>query len=258
MDKNETMMKLIKVMTGLAIIPLAFVIMVIFHDRTADKSDYNYEQFSASQYSHGFFNGPDVGSAAEDFTLLDTQGVKHSLSDYRGSYLVLETGSLTCPQYISRIEPMRSVLEDHPDVTFLTIYVREAHPGSLIGSHSSQQEQSTLASRLLTEEPESRTVLVDELTGSVHQSYGAWPNMVYIVSPEGNIAFRGMWNNPEVVSEVLTRLKTNRPVGELATGLTPKFDDTGRVLDRAGGHAKSDFVLGVVASAFGYASTGVN
>lgn len=223
-----------------------------------DTSDYNYEHFAASQYSHGTFDGPNIGESAVDFTLSDTDGNEHSLSDYLGQFVVIETGSLTCPQYVSRIQPMSRIFGEHPDVAFLTIYVREAHPGSRIPQHANLQDKTLLASRLSTEEAEMRTLLVDELAGTVHQSYGAWPNMVYIVSPDGNVAFRGMWNNPDIVSEALRRLKANEPVNDLSRGLTANFDDAGRVLDRAGGYAKLDFVLGVAASAVKYSLSGAS
>ena len=82
--------------------------------------------------------------------------------------------------------------------------------------------------------------------------------MVYVISPEGHVAFRGMWNNPAVVSEVLTRLKAGESVEHIETGITANFGDAARVLERAGGYAKLDFVLGVVASAVGYARKGVD
>ena len=178
-------MKILFIVLGvLLLIPILFGVAVFAHHNLVDTSQYNYEHFAASQYHHGTFDGPDVGETAVDFQLYDTQGAEHALSDYRGQYVVLETGSLTCPQYVSRIQPMTEVQAAHPDVAFFTLYVREAHPGDLIHTHASLEQKSALASRLLNEEPETRTVLVDELSGSVHQSYGSWPNMVYVVDPE--------------------------------------------------------------------------
>ena len=38
-----------------------------------------------------------VGKAAPDFTLTDTNGKKHSLSDFKGKYVVLEWFNPQCP-----------------------------------------------------------------------------------------------------------------------------------------------------------------
>ncbi|MEM9623368.1 MAG: deiodinase-like protein, partial [Pseudomonadota bacterium] len=177
------MRKLLIVLAVICLVPLSFVLAVLVHHNVVDTSDYNYNHFAASQYHHGTFSGPQVGEPAIDFALYDTDGNRHALSDYRGQYVVIETGSLTCPQYISRIEPMTSLQAAHPEVTFLTLYVREAHPGSKIARHERYEDKTALASRVQLEEPETRTILVDELAGPVHQSYGAWPNMVYIIDP---------------------------------------------------------------------------
>ena len=68
-----------------------------------------------------------------DFKLTKLDGKKISLSDYKDKWLVLETGSLTCPMFVKNINPLRDVRAKHPDVEFLVIYVREAHPGSRRG-----------------------------------------------------------------------------------------------------------------------------
>ncbi len=243
---------------GLLLVPLACLSYMVWFNYSVDTSEYNYSQFTASQYTHGTFEGPTVGESSVDFTLLDVEGNKHSLQEYAGKYVVIETGSLTCPQYVSWIDPMNALMEKHPDVAFLTIYVREAHPGSNVASHSSLKEKLALAGRLRNEENESRPILVDTLEGDMHRSYGAWPNMVYVVAPDGEVAFRGLWNNADLLEEVVEQLKS----GQLVNGLKPKSSPnallilvdmfsnstTKRVLSRAGGHATSDFVLGGLAS----------
>ena len=39
----------------------------------------------------------EIGSAAPQFTLPDAQGIKHSLSDFKGKYVVLEWVNFDCP-----------------------------------------------------------------------------------------------------------------------------------------------------------------
>ena len=243
---------------GLMLIPLACLGYMVWFNYSVSTSEYNYSQFAASQYTHGTFEGPTVGEPAVDFTLLDVEGKKHSLSEYAGKHVVIETGSLTCPQYVSWIDPMNALMDQHPDVAFLTIYVREAHPGSNVASHSSLKEKSALAVRLRNEEKESRPILIDTLAGDMHRSYGAWPNMVYVIAPDGEVAFRGLWNNADLLGEVVEQLKSGQPVDGLKPKASPNallilldmFSNsiTKRVLSRAGGHATSDFILGGMAS----------
>src|SRR5713101_10047579 len=42
-------------------------------------------------------DSPPVGSAAPDFSLQDANGKRHSLSDYKGKYVVLEWFNPECP-----------------------------------------------------------------------------------------------------------------------------------------------------------------
>ena len=41
--------------------------------------------------------GVETGAAAPDFTLTDTTGVTHSLSDFKGKYVILEWTNHQCP-----------------------------------------------------------------------------------------------------------------------------------------------------------------
>ncbi len=243
------------------IIAIAVVIVVVYagfaalHHFTVDTSQYNYQQFSASQYGFGdSLAGPQIGEQAIDFSVIDIDGNEHSLSDYQGEYVVLETGSITCPMYVARIDPMNAVAEAHPDVVFLTLYVREAHPGTKIGAHSSFEDKLNLAKRVRSEERESRTILVDTIAGDVHRSYGAWPNMIYVIAPDGRVAFRGVWNDAATAEEVIGRLKAGESIDDIQP-VGPRnnsFEVTQRVLVRAGGHAVTDFVAGIGPAAVGH------
>lgn len=234
-------------------VAVLFAAYAAYFHFTVDTSDYNYENFAASQYPFGRFDGPTVGQRATNFSVMGLDGEEVTLASFKGEYLVLETGSLTCPQYVSRIEAMKHIVADHPDIEFATLYVREAHPGSKIPPHRSFTDKLALAKRLQTEEGETRTLLIDDLSGTAHNSYGAWPNMVYIIDPDGVVAFRGLWNNPGVVSEALTRLRAGESVADLDTGVAPnEMAVTRRVLGRAGGHAITDFVAGVPVAAVGH------
>ena len=80
---------------------------------TIKNTAYNYEHFSAADYDLVTFAGPKVGENAIDFTVTDLAGQPVTLSDFFGKIIVLETGSLTCPQSVSNIDPMNSLADNH-------------------------------------------------------------------------------------------------------------------------------------------------
>ena len=60
--------------------------------------EYNYERFSPAQYDLTNFPGPKAGEQANlDFDLFSLDGDFVPLRSYAGKWLVIETGSLTCP-----------------------------------------------------------------------------------------------------------------------------------------------------------------
>lgn len=169
--------------------------------------DYNYGRFKTSNYEYEKFPGPKAGEDMLDFTLHTLDGEAVRLSDYRGQWLVLETGSLTCPMYVKNIRPIDKLAQKYPDVTFLVVYVREAHPGSRRGAHKNLQDKTSLAKETKAEYKEPRQVLVDDVEGSMHQAYGAFPNMVYIIDPNGKVVYRCDWSFAKHIDRILS----NRP-----------------------------------------------
>lgn len=86
---------------------------------------------------------------------------------------------------------------------FLVVYIREAHPedGWIIAENrrsgiavheptTDEQRQavaSTCAATLRLEMP----VAVDGIDNAVASAYGGWPDRLYLISPDGRIAFQG-------------------------------------------------------------------
>ena len=89
------------------------------------------------------------------------------------------------------------------DVAFFVVYIREAHPedGWILADNRNQdialhdpttsdereQVAETCAARLDVTLP----VLVDGLDDEVARRYGGWPDRLYLVGRDGNIAFQG-------------------------------------------------------------------
>jgi len=119
------------------------------------------------------FDPPPVGSAAPAFSLADAKGTTHSLSQYKGKYVVLEWFNQECPdEYTGK------------GVVWLTI--NSNAPGTE-GNITPEQAQKITASWKTHQ-----TALLLDPEGKAGLAYGAknTPNMV-IINPEGKIAYEG-------------------------------------------------------------------
>lgn len=206
--------------------------------------DYNYHHFGLDHRTMDHLEGVHVGESAPDFTVSRLDGTTVKLSDFRGKPVVLETGSVSCPMYVSRVEAMNALAFRYPGVEFLVLYVREAHPGQLIAAHRHDAEKVAAARMAVDAEREGRTVVVDDLEGTAHRLYGAMPNTVHIIDADGMVAFRAMWNDPPAVEVALRRILAGQDAGTVQSRFRPAGVATVlRVLRRAGWRAVWDFVL---------------
>jgi SAM-dependent methyltransferase len=203
---------------------------------------YNYEHFGPAHITLDRLGGPEVGDAAPDFSATTLAGTPFSLSDLRGRAVVLETGSATCPMYVKGIDAMNAVAGRFPEVAFLVLYTREAHPGEHVGPHRSGADKTRGARLIAEEDGERRTIVIDDLRGNAHQRYGAMFNTVHIIDAAGTIVFRALWNDPEAVEDVLRRLSEGRSPDDVrSAGIRPSPAAHKRVLNRAGPQAVRDF-----------------
>lgn len=169
-----------------------------------EENTYNYPRFKASFYAEKGFAGPKSGDSFIDFALFNIDGEYVDLKRYLGKWVVLETGSITCPQYVANIPLVKQLQEKYPQVVFLLLYVREAHPGNKITNHHSVEEKRQRA--LLAQGfGEFRHALIDDLQGTFHTSLGGKPNMVYILNPKHQVVFRSDWNIPSTIEKILEK-----------------------------------------------------
>ena len=208
-------------------------------------ADYNYSEFKPKYYNFFDFKGPKPGEKASDFEAYTLEGDKIKLSDYFGSWIVLESGSFSCPMYVGNIVDMNTVAKEFKDVQFLVLYVREAHPGSNVPAQNSIEEKIKHAARLPGEENENRTILVDTIDGHAHNLYGSFPDMVYIINPEGTVVFRGDWNMPTEVRKVLSHGRDEIHKRDHYEPGKPSIPLAFRVLVRAGLNSLWDFTIGL-------------
>lgn len=93
-------------------------------------------------------------------------------------------------------------------ITFVFVYVREAHPGELIPAHRSFEQKVAQARLFQARFDVQRPILVDDLAGTAHQRYGMLPNMTYLIGRGGRVLFRSDWTDPPTI-EVMLRYTLN-------------------------------------------------
>ncbi|MEX1027086.1 MAG: deiodinase-like protein [Candidatus Paceibacterota bacterium] len=188
--------------------------------------EYNYTHFKPEDYAHDKFDAPEIGEEAPDFTAYTPEGKEVRLSDYFGTPLVLEMGSITCPVFVGVMPRMKKLIKDFPNTTFLVLYIREAHPGERRGAHQSNDEKQNRARECQAMYSDPREILVDNISGEAHRTYGLFPNSVYIIDSDGKIFWRAKWNHPKELRENLQLLSegkeaTKESVSEVPGALRP-------------------------------------
>lgn len=127
------------------------------------------------------------GEPAPDFTLTDTKGVSHNLSDFRGKAVVLEWVNHGCPFVVKFYQPgeMQRLQAQAAadDVVWLSIC------SSAVGKQGYMSNADWNAK--IEESGTAAAVLIDE-DGTVGKLYGAkvTPHM-YVIDPEGTVIYQG-------------------------------------------------------------------
>jgi len=131
---------------------------------------------------------PPVGSAAPDFSAPDTNGKTHSLSQYKGKYVVLEWFNPECP-FVKKhygSDNMQKLQHEYTGKGVVWLTIDSNAPGTE-GNITPDQAQKIMASWKTKQ-----TALLLDPESKVARSYGAknTPNMV-VINPEGKIAYEG-------------------------------------------------------------------
>jgi peroxiredoxin len=131
---------------------------------------------------------PPVGSAAPDFSAPDTNGKTHSLSQYKGKYVVLEWFNPECP-FVKKhygSDNMQKLQHEYTGKGVVWLTIDSNAPGTE-GNITPDQAQKIMASWKTKQ-----TALLLDPESKVARSYGAknTPNMV-VINPEGKIVYEG-------------------------------------------------------------------
>lgn len=164
---------------------------------SAPREPYNYEHFHPGVLLEDVKlavkpKGVVPGDIAPEFELRDTEGRAWRLSELRGRPVVLITGSATCPMTHGSLFGLKEVHARFGDRShWFYLYVREAHPGERLQSHSTYEQKTLQARYFRVVDQVPWPVLVDDLTGGAAHAYTTLPNAQFLIDADGVVAFRG-------------------------------------------------------------------
>lgn len=134
----------------------------------------------------------DAPAAAPAFTLSDVAGKSHSLSDYRGKYVVLEWTNFGCPFVRKHYNSghMQELQKKYTGKDVVWLSICSSAPGK-----EGYYEPAAAATAVKEHEAAPTAYLLDP-TGTVGKLYGArtTPHM-FVIDPAGNIIYQGAIDN---------------------------------------------------------------
>lgn len=130
----------------------------------------------------------EVGKPAPDFTLTDTNGKEHKLSDYRGKYVVLEWVNHGCP-FVRKFYgsgTMQKLQKQATDDGVVWLAINSSAPGTQ-GNMTPEE-----ANRVSKEKNAAHTALLFDGEFETARAYGATatPHM-FVIDPEGTLIYGG-------------------------------------------------------------------
>jgi len=129
-----------------------------------------------------------VDDPAPDFTLEDSEGNSHSLSDYQGKYLVLEWVNFDCPFVRKHYDSgnMQRLQKTYRGKDVIWLSICSSAPGK-----QGFFEGDELKERIAEEESVPTAYLVDP-EGTVGKTYGAKTTPhIFIIDPDGILIYAG-------------------------------------------------------------------
>lgn len=130
----------------------------------------------------------EIGKAAPDFTLPDSHGENHSLSDYKGKIVVLEWLNHGCPFVRKHYDSgnMQALQKEYAEKGVIWFSIISSAPGKQ-GYLTPEQANETIK-----EKNAAPAALLLDPEGSVGKLYGAktTPHM-FIISKEGELVYNG-------------------------------------------------------------------
>src|SRR5260370_30492613 len=160
-----------------------------------------------------------VGSAGPDFALTDAKGKTHSLSQYKGKYVVLEWFNPQCPFVKKHYGGgnMQNLQKEFTDKGVVWLTIDSNAPGT--EGNLTPDEAQKIATSWKTQQ----TALLLDPDGKVGRAFGAknTPNMV-IINPDGKIAYEAAIDSNATPNPADIPSSTNYVKAALDQSLTRK------------------------------------
>lgn len=194
-------------------------------DKRLSLEEYNYGHFSrGTVFSDlkGSVQGSGIypGYSAPDFELKDTDGRSIRLSEFEGKPMLIRFVSLSCPVTEGVTGPLKELYRYWGErVTFLDVFIRQAHPGVDVPVYRSYEQKFADAQRYRSIKEIPWHVLIDTIDGQVHQVYGGLPGSAYLVDTGGRIAFYALWLHVPTLHTAITALFDQNGVGVVKGGV---------------------------------------
>jgi len=133
-------------------------------------------------------DSPPVGATAPDFNLADTGGKTHSLSEYKGKYVVLEWFNPECPFVKKHYGSgnMQKLQGEYTGKGVVWLSIDSNAPG-LEGNLTPEQAQ-----KVMKDWNTKQTALLLDPEGKAGRAYNArnTPHM-FVINPQGKIVYEG-------------------------------------------------------------------
>jgi peroxiredoxin len=163
--------------------------------------------------------GVEVGQPAPDFSLPDTNGQNHRLSQYKGKWVVLEWYNPDCPFVRKHYGSgnMQSLQKEFTAKGVVWLSIDSSAPGQE-GNYPADKLNEIASSQGV-----SRTALLLDPDGKVGHAYGAktTPDM-YIINPEGKLVYEGAIDSKPTTVVADLKTATNYVKVALDSSMTGK------------------------------------
>jgi len=142
--------------------------------------------------SFALFASVNVGEKTPDFSLTDSKGKSHKLSDYKGKYVVLEWVNYDCPFVVKQYQPgkMQQLQNHYKSKEVIWLSINSSAPGK-----QGYFSPDAINQRMVKEKAMPTAYLIDS-NGQVGRLYGAraTPHL-FIIDPEQKLIYEGAIDN---------------------------------------------------------------
>jgi glutathione peroxidase-family protein len=163
--------------------------------------------------------GPKIDQAAPDFKLTDATGKEHSLSDFKGKWVVLEWVNFGCPFVKKHYGSgnMQGLQKTYTGKDIIWLTICSSAPGK---EGYYEREELNAKIKAMNANPTAYLIDADGMVGKMYEAKTT-PHM-FIVNPEGKLAYAGGIDNIASTDKDDIKEATNYVREALDAGLAGK------------------------------------